>query len=148
MTYSEISRRFGRSPLRHMGLHGTLLVALLVYVRCLLPGTPALGEAPQAPAASARQPERGRGLYAKHCASCHGPSGRGDGQAGRDLDPQPSDLRDPDVADSSPTKLFRQITRGRRPMPAFGRLMNEDERWAVVAFVKSMGQSDGRRKGR
>ena len=33
-------------------------------------------------------------------------------------------------------------------MPSFGRLLSEDDRWAVVAFVKSMSESDARRVGR
>ncbi len=32
-------------------------------------------------------------LYAFHCSPCHGPRGRGDGPAGRFLDPAPRDLR-------------------------------------------------------
>lgn len=129
-----------------LGLHASLFIALVMTACFLSNGRRALGGASQPPAGAAGQPERGRRLYAKHCASCHGPTGRGDGQAGRDLDPQPSDLHDSDVADSSPARLFRQITRGRRPMPAFGRLMKEDERWAVVAFVKSLSGPDAGRK--
>src|SRR5512132_4313901 len=35
---------------------------------------------------------RGRAIYRDHCASCHGPSGLGDGEAGRELSPRPANL--------------------------------------------------------
>lgn len=147
MTFTKISSQIRRRPWQRMALRGSVLVVAFAFGRCVLPGRPARGESSQPLATpAAAQPERGRGLYARHCASCHGPTGRGDGEAGRDLDPLPINLRDPDVADTPPAKLFRQITRGRRPMPSFGRLMSEDERWAVVAFVKSLNESDGGRK--
>lgn len=93
-------------------------------------------------------PERGRALYAKHCAECHGPNGQGDGTAGRDLDPLPSNLHDPRIAKEPDVKLFRQITRGRKPMPSFGRLLNDEDRWTLVAFVKTLAASDGGRASR
>ena len=90
------------------------------------------------PAATPERVQRGRVLFAKHCASCHGPNGAGDGKAAHDLDPQPTNLRDPDVAGKSGTKLYRQITRGRAPMPSFARLLNDDDRWTLVVFVKTL----------
>lgn len=147
MTLFYVPRQTHQTQWGRRGFCGLLLIALLAILRCLLPEGRAMGESSHPLAVHAAGPsERGRGLYAKHCASCHGPTGRGDGQAGRDLDPQPSDLSDPDVANSPPARLFRQITRGRRPMPSFKRLMSEDDRWAVVAFVKTLSESDGGRK--
>jgi mono/diheme cytochrome c family protein len=82
---------------------------------------------------------RGRALFAKHCACCHGPSGRGDGSAGRDLDPQPSDLAQPEVLEKSDAQLFRQITRGRRPMPSFNKLSEED-RWHIIQYIRTLAR--------
>ncbi|CAG1008321.1 hypothetical protein MYXO_03713 [Myxococcaceae bacterium] len=39
-----------------------------------------------------RDEARGSALYALHCASCHGPGGRGDGPNAAGLDPPPGDL--------------------------------------------------------
>src|SRR5206468_5341539 len=36
----------------------------------------------------------GKSLYDKHCAGCHGDSGRGDGAMGAELNPKPPDLTD------------------------------------------------------
>src|SRR5512132_1116278 len=35
---------------------------------------------------------RGRAIYGDQCASCHGPSGLGDGEDGRELSPRPANL--------------------------------------------------------
>lgn len=91
---------------------------------------------------------RGRALYAKHCLACHGPSGQGDGSAGRDLDPQPSDLSQPEVTEKTDAQLFRQITRGRRPMPSFQKLP-DDDRWQIVHYVRALAGTspDDKHKG-
>ena len=90
---------------------------------------------------------RGSALYAKHCASCHGPHGKGDGRVACDLDPAPSDLTDRDIAGMTDVKLFRKITNGRKPMPSFRKLLGEEDRWHVVNFVRTLAaQSSGREK--
>jgi high-affinity iron transporter len=38
---------------------------------------------------------RGKAVFAQSCASCHGLAGRGDGPAGRGLNPPPANLADP-----------------------------------------------------
>src|SRR5712692_8905241 len=45
-------------------------------------------------AADARSIAAGRELYQKHCAGCHGETGKGDGMMGEELDPKPADLTD------------------------------------------------------
>ena len=101
------------------------------------------------PASNAKNPfpatadsiARGRAVYGKHCASCHGPAGRGDGKAAIDLDPAPTDLSDPKVAHKADGELFRQITRGKRPMPGFRRTLEEEDRWHVVNFIRTFSSS-------
>lgn len=36
--------------------------------------------------------ETGKWLYERHCASCHGAGGAGDGADGRNLNPRPTDI--------------------------------------------------------
>ena len=43
-------------------------------------------------AACVEEPDDGRTAYLENCASCHGPSGMGDGPAARDLAVAPPDL--------------------------------------------------------
>ena len=54
------------------------------------PARPRRGEYPSLPAAA--DLERGKTLFAADCATCHGPSGRGDGPAAAALVPRPSNL--------------------------------------------------------
>ena len=82
--------------------------------------------------------ERGSALYQKHCSVCHGPHGKGDGKEACDLDPPPGDLTTKGVAGMSDSQLYRRITNGRRPMPAFRKLMNDQQRWDVVHFVRTL----------
>lgn len=89
-------------------------------------------------AADGNSVSRGRTLFSKHCAECHGAMGRGDGKAGRDLDPTPSDLTADEVCQKTDGELFKKITRGRRPMPSYRRLLSEEDRWHVVNYVRSL----------
>jgi putative copper resistance protein D len=98
---------------------------------------------------------RGGELYAKHCAVCHGPSGRGDGPAGRSLPRAPADLTAQHAADHTAGDLFWWLTHGipRSGMPAFQHVMGETERWDVINFVRvlaagSRARALGSRVGR
>ena len=79
----------------------------------------------------------GRGLYAKHCQSCHGPGGRGDGPAVGRLNVEVTDLTHPDVQSESDGELFTVITRGSKPMPAYRKLLGEEQRWHVVNYLRA-----------
>ena len=84
---------------------------------------------------------RGKELYAKSCASCHGPSGKGDGPKGQDLRPKPSDLSASTVVGQSEGELYWKVTTGRRPMPAFRKDLTDEDRWHVVHYVRSLGST-------
>lgn len=86
---------------------------------------------------------RGRAVYAVHCLSCHGSSGKGDGPAGPDGTPAPFDL-----AWLSEMKISRYdgfmywtIAEGGAPvdssMPSFGKTLPADDIWAVTTYVRT-----------
>lgn len=84
---------------------------------------------------------RGRSLYAKHCAACHGAEGRGDGPAAKGLEPAPSNFQDRErMAQRSAYGLYNTITLGveRTSMASFGHLP-EEHRWALAFFVGTLG---------
>ena len=100
------------------------------------------------PATDAAALERGRALFAKQCASCHGAEGRGDGPAAYLLHPKPRDLvaaryRIVSTWEGVPTDddLFRTISRGMpgSAMPSWRHLPETDRR-ALVDFVKSLAE--------
>jgi mono/diheme cytochrome c family protein len=86
--------------------------------------------------ASPEEVALGREAYeANECASCHAMGG--DGPAGA--------LTALSLAERSGTELFGVITDGGAggEMPAFGDSLNADERWALVAFIRSLWTGTG-----
>lgn len=83
--------------------------------------------------------EAGKKLYARHCASCHGPNGKGDG--GMALSGgEPSDLTD-DKWDYGSTdgEIFVAIRDGvSSDMLAYKDKLNEKQIWQVVTFIRSL----------
>lgn len=83
--------------------------------------------------------ERGQLLYAESCASCHGQSGLGAGQASMGLDPQPTNFRDKNRAfDRSIAGLYNAITMGvdGTSMLSFSHLSSAD-RWSLAFYVSN-----------
>lgn len=84
---------------------------------------------------------RGAPLYARHCASCHGNTGAGDGPAAGAFDPPPSDLTG---VEPDPGRFYRATRDGGMAvgltaiMPAFERSMSDDEIHDVVAYLLSL----------
>ncbi|MEZ4379446.1 MAG: FTR1 family protein [Gemmatimonadales bacterium] len=86
---------------------------------------------------------RGRELYARECASCHGATGAGDGGAARALSPPPSDLTDRvALADVTPLAFYQRITIGvaGTAMPAYESRMPAADRWALAAYATTLRQ--------
>jgi putative copper resistance protein D len=83
---------------------------------------------------------QGQRIYRERCAACHGPSGAGDGPAGRGLPRPPADLRAPHTGQHTAGDLFWWLTHGipRGGMPAFGRDLTEEERWDAINFVRTL----------
>ncbi len=90
-------------------------------------------------------------LYASQCAACHGETGRGDGLAGKTLEPTPSDFHDlPRMAQRSVYGLYNTISLGVNGtgMAAYSQL-SDDERWALALYVANFGADEtGRAHGR
>jgi len=92
------------------------------------------------------QVERGRGVYGRRCAGCHGVKGDGNGPAATFLDPRPRNFTlgsfkfRTTPSGSLPTDgdLYRTITRGVRwtAMPTWHELPEKD-RLSVIAYVKT-----------
>ena len=83
---------------------------------------------------------RGKSLYLDRCVDCHGKKGNGDGPQAADLNVHPTNLTAPPVKQQSDGELFWKISEGRKPMPGYGRKLSEDERWSVVAYLRSLSR--------
>jgi mono/diheme cytochrome c family protein len=81
----------------------------------------------------------GQYLYEQHCASCHGPAGLGDGPISASLDPAPTDLVGL-VTTAPDDYLFWRVTEGMpgTSMPAWKRILTEEEIWQTLAYVRSL----------
>jgi len=83
-------------------------------------------------------PAAGIPIYQRHCASCHGPNGRGDGREGQAFDPGPSDFT---TVDADAQRFYRATRDGGMAvglagtMPAFRHTLSEQEIHHVVAYL-------------
>jgi high-affinity iron transporter len=95
-----------------------------------------------------RSPEaraRGRALFVRHCALCHGERADGQGARREGLSTRPRDFTDPAWAlRSSPRAVYFAIREGVRgtAMPSW-RSLEAAETWDLVAFLLSVGEAQG-----
>ena len=80
----------------------------------------------------------GKVLYARHCALCHGATGRGDGPAGAQLQRRPADLAADHLYAHADGDLFWWISNGiGDAMPGFGGAIDETGRWHLIDFLRA-----------
>lgn len=79
----------------------------------------------------------GKSIYERHCVSCHGPKGKGDGPAAVHLEKSPGSLADPKLWSESDGALCWKITEGHTPMPRFELVTSDEERWPLVNYVRT-----------
>ena len=117
----------------------TIFLTLLLALASVF----SVADAQNAPEAS----EEGKRVYEKSCAHCHGTEGRGDGSAAENLLPRPRDftrglykIRSTETG-QVPTDqdLFDIITEGMpgSSMPGWDTSLSTNERWEVVAYIKT-----------
>jgi len=82
----------------------------------------------------------GKALYAKHCKSCHGNLGLGDGPKAANMETFPGDFSDAKFQSTyADGELYYMITAGRDEMPKFdSKIPDEEGRWAVINYVRSL----------
>ncbi|UCE53301.1 MAG: cytochrome c [Desulfobacterales bacterium] len=84
---------------------------------------------------------RGKAVYLTYCAQCHGNNHDGNGTVGQSFHPLPTDLRSSQVQTKSDGKLFKSVSYGipGGRQPALQTTITIDDRWRVVAYIKSLG---------
>ena len=81
----------------------------------------------------------GKALWVKHCQSCHGKTGLGDGPKAAQLKTEPGDFSKAETQSQSNGSLFYKISVGRDDMPGFKKKIPEkDDIWSIVNFVKTL----------
>jgi mono/diheme cytochrome c family protein len=80
----------------------------------------------------------GKDLYAKHCKSCHGAAGLGDGSKAASLDVPCGDFTTAKFQGETDGSIFYKITEGRGKMPSFKKNIPDDnDRWMIVHYLRS-----------
>ncbi len=81
----------------------------------------------------------GKMLYAKHCKSCHGNLGLGDGPKAASMKAKMTPFNDPKFQAQSDGAIYYQAIIGKDEMPNFEKKIPEEEdRWAVVNYLKTL----------
>jgi mono/diheme cytochrome c family protein len=121
---------------------GWIAIAFLLAVACVAADGTWFAQVPEADrrreSPYAGQPEAKAGgaqLFADHCSKCHGADALGRGK-------EPS-LRTKEVQTATDGEIFWLLRNGnrRRGMPSWSSLP-EPSRWQLVAYVKSLGESN------
>ena len=80
----------------------------------------------------------GKELWIKHCQSCHGKSGKGDGTKSAELKTAPEDLSKPEIQKQPDGAFFYKTLEGRKDMPSFKKkIPDQEDIWSVVNYLRT-----------
>jgi len=89
--------------------------------------------------------ERGHVLFHENCEACHGKEGHGDGPSREFIVMNPANLADPKFAASrTDGEWFWKISTGRPPMLAYEDYMEDEDRWNLVNFVRTLSAAEAK----
>jgi len=77
--------------------------------------------------------------FNRHCVSCHGKKGIGDGVMARNMKTKPGNLTLPQLAEYTDGELYYLAFIGINDRPDFMKLIPEEEdKWAVVNYIRTL----------
>jgi mono/diheme cytochrome c family protein len=82
--------------------------------------------------------DRGQDRYNIYCVVCHGPVGRGDGMIVRRGFPQPPTYHDDRLRNAPVGHFFDVMTNGWGKMNSYADKLSAADRWAVVAYIRTL----------
>jgi mono/diheme cytochrome c family protein len=80
----------------------------------------------------------GQKLYTNMCVICHGKKGKGDGVAGVNLNPRPTNFTTTNVQQQTDGAIYWKITEGRVPMASYKSILTEEQRWQLVNYIRKL----------
>ena len=95
------------------------------------------------PPVDARLVARGRERFDIFCSPCHGLTGTGDGAVVQRGFPAPPSFQTAALRASPARHIFDVITNGYGAMYSFASRVEPRDRWAIVAYVRALQQSQG-----
>jgi mono/diheme cytochrome c family protein len=82
--------------------------------------------------------KQGAALYNKHCASCHGKTGLGDGVKARGLKTFPGDFTSAEFQKQTDGEIFYKTKFGRGEMPKYEGKVPDQDIWKMVNFMRTI----------
>ena len=82
----------------------------------------------------------GKSLYAKHCKSCHGKDGLGDGPKAEEVEGDLGDFSSAEFQKQTDGVLFYKSYIGKDDMPNYEKKMTEEDAWLVVHYLRTLKQ--------
>lgn len=83
----------------------------------------------------------GEELYKRHCRSCHGREGYGDGPKAGELETEMRDLTSEEVQAQTDGELYYKGIIGRDEMPNFEKKIKDvKDRWMVVNYLRELAE--------
>jgi mono/diheme cytochrome c family protein len=122
--------------MRWLASSGGLLALLLVAAVSLRAAAPA-----------ERDVQAGQAVYARACAPCHGPEGRGDGASAAGFATKPADLTDGRLLNPLPDEFLASVilhggpAEGLSPgMPPLRAQLSDEQVRQVIAYIRSLAR--------
>ena len=82
--------------------------------------------------------KNGENVFQKNCKSCHGDPGK---QNWAKIVPPPGDPASAEFQKQTDGEMFFRVTNGKAPMPQFGSILSDEERWHVISYLRSFNAS-------
>jgi mono/diheme cytochrome c family protein len=82
----------------------------------------------------------GKSLYSKHCKSCHGKEGLGDGPKADEVDGDLGDFSSAKFQKQTDGAIFYKSYIGRKDMPNYEKKMSEEDAWLVVNYMRTLAE--------
>jgi mono/diheme cytochrome c family protein len=81
----------------------------------------------------------GKMLYMKHCKSCHGGAGLGDGPKANSMKTKVNSFKESKFQGQTDGEIYFESFVGRDEMPNFEKkIADDEERWAIVSFIRTL----------
>ena len=81
----------------------------------------------------------GKMLYSKHCKSCHGNKGLGDGPKAKQLETFPGNFATETFQGGTDGEIYYKSIIGRDEMPNYEKKITDDEdRWAIINYLRTL----------
>jgi mono/diheme cytochrome c family protein len=81
---------------------------------------------------------RGQERYEIFCSPCHDRLGTGQGMIVRRGFTPARSFHEPRLRDAPTGHFFEIITQGFGPMPSYADQLSEQDRWAVIAYIRAL----------